>query len=339
MAESSTGKRYLIVGPSWVGDMVMAQSLFKTLKAVEPDAVIDVIAPGWSVPIIERMPEVRRGIGLPVGHGEFNLAKRREIGRGLVDEHYDHALVLPRSFKSALVPWFAKARVRTGYRGEMRFGLLNDIRPLDKSVLDQTVKRFVALGLPKGELPQAIPQPQLRIDTANQQRLIDKHELDMTRPIVAMMPGASYGPAKCWPLEYFAELAARLCEQDIGVWVLGSKGDKEAGETIALANMDVRNLCGRTELEDTVDLLALSTTAVTNDSGLMHVAAAAGIHVIAMYGSSTPAYTPALTEKKTIHYLDLECSPCFKRECPLEHLNCLRDIRVDDVLGSVNSVL
>jgi len=335
---TASDKRYLIVGPSWVGDMVMAQSLFKTLKQREPAAEIDVIAPQWSVPVIERMPEVRRGIGLPIGHGEFGLGERRAIGHGLRGGQYDHALILPRSFKSALVPWFAKVPKRTGYRGEMRFGLLNDIRPLDKTVLDQTVKRFVALGLDYGEVPQTIPQPQLTIDSANQQQLIAEHSLDVAIPVVAMMPGASYGPAKCWPLEYFAELAAQLTAKGFAVWVLGSGGDAAAGEQIAAGNPAVRNLCGKTRLEDTVDLLGLCRTAVTNDSGLMHVAAAAGIHVIAMYGSSTPAYTPALTDKKTIHYLDMDCSPCFKRECPLGHLNCLREIRVADVAGSVSAL-
>jgi len=331
----AAGTRFLIVGPSWVGDMVMAQALFKTLKHQEPESVIDVLAPAWSVPVIDRMPEVRRGIGLPTGHGEFALGKRRALGHSLRAEGYDRALVLPRSFKSALVPWFAGVPSRTGFRGEMRFGLLNDIRSLDKSVLDQTVKRFVALGLAADELPQVIPRPELTIDAGNQQRLIESHNLSMSQPVVAMMPGASYGPAKCWPLEYYAELAERLVSEGVSVWVLGASGDHAAGEQIAAGNDQIRNLCGETRLEDTVDLLALCKTAVTNDSGLMHVAAAAGIHVVAMYGSSTPAYTPALTAKKSIHYLELECSPCFKRECPLGHLNCLNDISVDAVFRAV----
>jgi heptosyltransferase-2 len=332
-------KHYLIVGPSWVGDMVMAQALFKTLREREPDCTIDVIAPRWSLPIIERMPEVRRGIGLPVGHGDFAFSVRRDLGKGLRQENYDHAIVLPRSFKSALVPYFASAKVRTGFRGEMRYGLLNDIRPLDKSILDQTVKRFVALGLSSGEAPQSMPQPSLTIDPENQQRLIPELGLDISKPVIAMMPGASYGPAKCWPLEYFAELATKLTAQGHQVWVLGGAGDTAAGEQIIAGIDSAKNLCGVTRLEDTVDLLAMCKTAVTNDSGLMHVAAAAGVHVIAMYGSSSPGYTPALTDKKTIHYLDMECSPCFKRECPLGHLKCLRDISVNAVESSVQQAL
>ena len=332
-------KRYLIVGPSWVGDMVMAQALFKTLCERHPGCVIDVVAPQWSLPIIERMPEVSRGIGLPVGHGDFAFGIRRNLGSSLRSESYDHAIVLPRSFKSALVPYFSAAKVRTGFRGEIRYGLLNDIRRLNRSVLDQTVKRFVALGLDVGEAPKNIPQPVLTIDPENQQRLLAGFGLDTSRPVVAMMPGASYGPAKCWPLEYFAELAEKLAEQGNQVWVLGGEDDQAAGEKIIADVASAKNLCGVTRLEDTVDLLALCATAVTNDSGLMHVAAASGVHVVAMYGSSSPGYTPALTDKKTIHYLDLECSPCFKRECPLEHLNCLREISVADVLKSIQGVL
>jgi heptosyltransferase-2 len=318
--------------------MVMAQALFKTLREREPAAVIDVLAPQWSLPIIARMPEVRRGVGLPAAHGEFAFGVRRELGRQLRSERYDHAIVLPRSFKSALVPFFANIPIRTGFRGEMRFGLLNDIRQLDRAVLDQTVKRFIALGLAADEVPADIPEPRLTIDGANQQVLIANHNLDVSRPVVALMPGASYGPAKCWPLEYYALLAQQLLAQGVAVWVLGSAGDRAAGEQIVGSNAGV-NLAGETRLEDTVDLLALCQVAVTNDSGLMHVAAAASTHVIAQYGSSSPGYTPALTSHKTIHYLNLACSPCFKRECPLGHLNCLRDIDVERVRTSVEQVL
>ncbi|MDG2155197.1 MAG: lipopolysaccharide heptosyltransferase II [Gammaproteobacteria bacterium] len=339
MSTAAEPKRYLVVGPSWVGDMVMAQALFKTLRQREANCVIDVIAPQWSLSILHRMPEVRRGIALSVGHGEFSFSVRRGLGKSLRQESYDQSIALPRSFKSALVPFFASAKIRTGYRGEMRYGLLNDIRPLNKLLLDQTVKRFVALGLPPGELLEAIPQPALTVDQPNQQRLCSELGLDLSRPIIAMMPGASYGIAKCWPPEYFSELAAKLTERGNAVWVLGGAGDKAIGEQVIAGLDSAKNLCGITALEDTVDLLALSAIAVSNDSGLMHVAAASGVHVIAMFGSSTPAYTPALTNKKTIHYLNLECSPCFKRECPLTHLNCLRNIHVDDVLTSVEMQL
>jgi len=327
--------RTLIVGPSWVGDMVMAQALFKLLAA--DGHVIDVLAPAWSLPIVARMPEVRNGIASETGHGELGFGKRRRIARSLLDKGYDRAIVMPRSFKSALIPWIAGIPRRTGFRGEARFGLINDVRKLDRKVLDQTVKRFVALGIEEGEPLPPAPQPALEIDTDRQRELRERLLLDARRPVIAMMPGAEYGAAKCWPLDYFAELAARLDESAYAVWVLGSEKDAAAGEAIAASSAAV-NLCGKTSLEDVIDVLGLCEQAVSNDSGLMHVAAAAGIHVHGVYGSSSPDFTPPLTDRRDIHYLHLDCSPCFKRECPLGHLNCLNGIRAEAIHDSILSV-
>jgi heptosyltransferase-2 len=285
------------------------------------------------------MPEVRRALPLPVGHGELKLGERMRVGRSLRDGGYAHAIVLPRSLKAALVPFFARVPLRTGFRGEMRYGLLNDIRDLDKSRLDQTVKRFLALGLPRdAELPSP-PHPALSVDAENRARFAQRLGV-AGREIVALMPGAAYGPAKCWPLDNFGELAASLVRDGAMVVVLGSKGEHDAGERIrALGGDAVLNLCGETRLEDTVDLLSLAGAAVTNDSGLMHVAAAAGTEVVAIYGSTSAAFTPPLTDKRTVISLGLDCSPCFARECPLGHLRCLRDIKPDRVLGAVRSAL
>lgn len=324
----------LVVGPSWVGDMIMAQSLFKFLKIREPDRAIDLVAPAWSLPVIARMPEVRRGVVLPLAHGEIGLSKRWRLARGLHKENYGQAIVLPRSMKAALLPMFAGIPRRSGYRGEMRFGVINDMRPFDKRVLNQTVKRFLALGLSPGESLPEIPEPSLSVSTENQERLVRDFKLDTGKPVVAMMPGAEFGPAKCWPIEYFSELAALLRDQGKDVWVLGSAKEKPLGEAIASAS-GAQDLCGRTELVDVIDLLALARHAVSNDSGLMHVAAAAGTHVIGLYGSTSPGFTPPLTARKTLHYLNLSCSPCFQRECPLGHLRCLRDIRPVDVLPDI----
>jgi len=310
--------------------MVMAQALFKLIRAREPGREIDVLAPAWSLPIVARMPEIRRGVASETGHGELGFGKRRRIAKSLRDEGYEHAIVMPRSFKSALIPWIAGVPRRTGFRGEARFGLINDVRTLDRKVLDQTVKRFVALGIDEGAPLPPAPQPRLVSDSERQRRLTEKLALDTRRPVVAMMPGAEYGAAKCWPLEYFTALAARLDESGHAVWVLGSEKDAAAGESIAASSGAV-NLCGKTALEDVIDLLSLCEQAVSNDSGLMHVAAAVDIHVHGVYGSSSPDFTPPLTDKRDIHYLRLDCSPCFKRECPLGHLNCLRDIRPETI--------
>jgi len=328
---SSRPRSVLVVGPAWVGDMVMAQSLFRLLKAREPDLVIDVLGPPWSLQLVGRMPEVRNGVVLTAAHGELALGRRRALGLELRSKGYDQAIVLPRSFKSALVPYFARIPVRTGYRTEFRQLLLNDLRPLDRERLDRTVKRFLALGLPR-DLPLPEPaSPELAVDAQNRDALLRRHGLDAASAI-ALMPGAAYGPAKQWPIERFGELAARLGERGRQVWVLGSRAERPFGESIAAeAGASVRNLCGETALVDAVDLLSAARAAVTNDSGLMHVAAAAGTHVLAIYGSSSPAFTPPLTARKTIFYLGIGCSPCFRRRCPLGHLDCLRQIHVSAV--------
>jgi len=316
--------------------MVMAQSLFITLKRRFPDAEIDVLAPAWSRPLLARMPEVNTAVTLPLDHGQFGFGVRKRLGRALWGR-YDQAIVTPRSWKSALLPLFAGIPVRTGYRGELRYLLINDMRKLDKKVLTQTVQRYVALGLPKGApLPPEIPQPKLQVNRDNQARLRVALGLNLDRPVVAMMPGAEYGTAKRWPLERYGELAKRLTAAGRQVWVIGSAKEQALGDVIArTAGPLVTNLCGSTKLGDSVDLLALAQCAVTNDSGLMHIAAAVGIKVVAIYGSSSPVYTPPLTDKADVVYLKLECSPCFQRECPLGHMNCLNQIGVDDVYRRV----
>jgi heptosyltransferase II len=324
----------VIVGPSWVGDMVMAQALFKLLKARRPETPLDVLAPAWSLPIISRMPEIRKGVVLPAGHGEVGLRKRWRLGRSLRSEGYRQAIILPRSLKAALIPWFAGIPIRTGFRGEMRFHVINDMHEFDEHRLDQTVKRFLALGVARNESLPEVPMPELKVSPERQHAVIDRLQLSRERPVVAMMPGAEYGPAKCWPLEYFTALAEMLSAEGYAVWVLGSGRDSAAGAAIAAGGHAV-NLCGRTELEDVIDLLGLCEQAVSNDSGLMHIAAAVGTRVVALYGSTSPGFTPPLTQNAVLHYLGVECSPCFQRACPLGHFRCMREILPQAVLASI----
>lgn len=335
---SASPTRILIAGPAWVGDMVMAQSLFITLRQHAPDCLIDVIAPSWSVPLLQRMPQVNEAIELAVGHKQLKFMTRYRLGKALRARHYDQAIVTPRSFKSALIPFFSRARQRTGYRGEHRYGLLNDIRRLDKNKLTQTVQRYVALGQPAGApQPPAIHYPSLTVDTANQHRVVQRLGLALDKPIVGLMPGAEYGPAKQWPVSHYRELAEQLADKGFNIWVFGSAKEKALGEVIALANDSVYNLCGQTALVDVVDLIALTHATVTNDSGLMHVACATNRPVIALYGSSDPTYTPPLSDKAQILYLDLECSPCFARTCRFGHTNCLQQITPEQVMQLINS--
>ncbi len=329
-----TDDKLLIVGPAWIGDMVMAQSLYKLLQSRNPRARIDVIAPHWSKPILDRMPEVRQAIELDVVHGRVALRTRRKLGRRLRGRGYRQAIVLPRSLKAALVPFFASVPVRTGYRGEWRFALINDQRRFDPGRLDQTVKRFIALGMGRDEdeLPPP-PQPSLRTDGENLSAAVQRLGLRLTSATVAFMPGAEYGPAKRWPAERFGALAGRLAGAGAQVWILGSERERKLGEAVraAVGGDGVANLCGRTTLADAVDLLGAARVAVTNDSGLMHIAAAVDTHVIGLYGSTTPRFTPPLTDRADILYRNLECSPCFRRRCPLGHFNCMMEMTVDDV--------
>lgn len=333
--------RVLIVGPAWIGDMVMLHSLIQTLRH-RGAAAVDVLAPAWSLPLLARMPEVDAAIAAPFEHGRLDLGERIRLGRQLRGRGYAQAIVIPRSFKAAVVPYIARIPRRTGYRGEWRYGLINDMRPLDASVLTRTVERYVALGLEPGASlpPRTIPPPRLTIDPANQARAIRELGIPTDRPLVGFMPGAEYGPAKRWPAQYYAQAARALSARGYHVCLFGSSRDSAVCREIErLAGEAALDLCGRTRLIDAVDLLAATELCLTNDSGLMHVAAAVGRPLVAVFGSSTPAYTPPLGERTEVLYLGLACSPCFERECPLGHLDCLRQITVDDVLGRIERLL
>lgn len=327
----------LVVGPSWVGDMIMADVAFQWLA--KRGFAVDVLAPAWSLPVLDRMDSVRDPIALPVGHGELGLATRRAVAKDLRSRNYQQAIVLPRSLKAALVPYFANIPRRTGYRGELRYGLINDCREFDKQMLDQTVKRFLFLAqAPDESLPESFPIPALRVDAQAQAQALVKYGLANRSGSVALMPGAEYGPAKCWPLERFQSLARELDTAGVEVRIFGSAKDAAAGEEICQDNAAI-NLCGKTSLQEAVDLIAACNVAVSNDSGLMHMAAAVGCHVVALYGSTTPSFTPPLTSAATLVERDLPCRPCFKRVCPLEHFNCMREISTADVLTKVQPLL
>lgn len=321
--------------------MVMAQSMFKLIMQQTPAAVIDVVAPAWTEPLLQRMPEVHEAIPVALGHGQLGLSQRWRLGKSLRDRHYDHAIVLPRSLKSAIVPFAAKARQRTGYLGELRWGLLNDIRPLDKTRLPRTVDRFNFLALQGSTaLPSQAPQPRLQSGTtaADVLRRLSLQQPD--GPVLGLCPGAEYGPAKRWPARYFAELARDRLEQGWQVWLFGSEKDKSiTGEIQQLCNNRCLDLGGVTKLAEAIDMMSLTQAVVTNDSGLMHVAAALDKPVVAIYGSSDPGFTPPLSDRASIVRLGLECSPCFKRECPLGHLKCLNDIKPGQVLTALESLL
>lgn len=328
--------RFLIAGPNWIGDLVMADTLFKLLKQAHPDTPIDLLAPAWARPLAERMAEIDHAIETPGGHGRLALGARRRLGRVLRKQHYTQAWVLPRSAKAALLPWLAKVPRRTGYRGEMRYGLVNDMRQPNPAHL-AFVERHAALALaPDMDLPAELPQPELQSTAEDQQAALARLDLKVRDDAVALAPGAEYGPAKRWPVEKFSELAARLVGQGRPVWVVGGEGERTLGEAIRRRVPAVHNLAGETSLIEAVDVLAAASGVVSNDSGLMHVAAALGTPLVAIFGSSSPRYTPPAGDNAEIIYLNLPCSPCFKRVCPLGHTNCLRGIDVSAVQAALD---
>lgn len=334
----SAGPRILVVAPSWVGDALLSQPLLALLKRRDPEAMIDVLGPGWALPIFRRMPEVNEAIESPFLHGELALRKRLKIGRQLRARHYDRAYVLPNSFKSALVPLFARIPERIGFIGEARQWLLSDARRLDKHALPSLVRRFAHLAAARGAAVEGeVPNPRLRVEPAERERLMA--HLGLVRPsrLVCFCPGAEYGPAKRWPPRYFGELAAALAAEGSAVWIVGSSRDRAIGDAICEVSAGAAlNLCGRTALDQAVVLLSGADMVVTNDSGLMHVAAALDRPMLALYGSSSPAFTPPLSARARILKLDVPCSPCFERVCPLGHFDCMMKLMPDRVLAEIH---
>jgi len=331
-------EKILVLGPAWVGDMVLAQSLFKTLKIKKPNCTIDVAAPSWTLPLLERMPEVNEAIALPFKHGELAFFERIKFGRSLKNKGYTQAIILTNSLKSALLPWAAGIPKRTSFLGEMRYGLINDILPLDKNKLVKTVERFVALGLERDEsLPKNLPKPQLNTSYETAWVLASRLGIQAyENRILGLCPGAEYGKAKRWPAEYYAEVAREALMKGWQVWLFGS--DKDIAVTISI-NQLTQNKCldlgGKTKLGEAIDLMSLCDTIISNDSGLMHIAAALNKKLVAIYGSSDPQHTPPMNEQAVVEYLGLDCSPCFKRECPLTgdaHLRCLKEIKPEQIV-------
>ncbi|NCX94170.1 MAG: lipopolysaccharide heptosyltransferase II [Gammaproteobacteria bacterium] len=336
--------KILVIGPSWVGDIVMAQSLFKLLKARHPGVELTVAVPKYAMALLEAMPEVDSILELPFAHGEFAFLKRRAFGRSLKTHHFTQSIVLPNSWKSALIPFFAGVPIRTGFKGEVRFGLLNDLRYLDKKALPLMVQRFCALGLLDAEsLPKTLPNPQFVLKSEWEEGVKSKFALEPSKPILALCPGAEFGPAKQWPAESYAALAKEKLAEGWQVCLMGSPKDRTICEAIsAQLEGPVHNLAGQTTLKEAMALLRQATAVVSNDSGLMHISAALGRPVVVVYGSTSPDFTPPLSDRSKIVAADTPCRPCFQRTCPLkgdQFMRCMRDVRVQDVLNALDSLL
>ncbi|MCX8617691.1 ADP-heptose--LPS heptosyltransferase RfaF [Gilliamella sp. B2923] len=338
----------LIIGPSWVGDMMMSQSLYRTLKQLNPDIEIDVMAPSWCRALLAKMPEVSQAIAMPLGHGEFALSKRYQLGKSLRENHYQQAIVLPNSFKSALIPYFAKIPKRTGWKGEMRYGLLNDLRKLNKQAYPLMVERYVALAYPKQgmhsakDIPQPILWPKLHVTMPEILETLTAFDIPQDAPLIGFCPGAEFGPAKRWPDYHYATLADMIVKQHAKVLIFGSANDRQVGEQI-MAKMthsdQCINLAGKTQLDQAINLIAACKAVVTNDSGLMHVAAALDRPLVALYGPSSPDFTPPLSNKAEVIRLITGYHRVRRGDAEQGYHQSLIDIKPDQVFESLMKLI
>ncbi len=333
--------RILIVSPNWIGDTLLAQPLFARLKTKRPDVALDALAPPWTAPVLRRMPEISAVIEAPFRHGRLELLARWRIGRALRGRYLE-AIVLPNSFKAALVPFFADIALRVGFVGESRFGLLNILHKLDAKALPLMAERYAKLAEEPGQPPtRPLAEPSLEVDRANLLAALNRLGLACRHPLAVFCPGAEFGPAKRWPPEHFAVLAEQLHRRGYSIWLIGSEADRAAGEKIAeLSHGAAIDICGKTDLGSAIDLISVADLAVTNDSGLMHVAAAHAVPLIALYGSSSPEHTPPLAQRaRLVEAKGLSCRPCFERACPLGHFRCMNELSPERVLAEVEGLV
>ena len=302
----------------------MAQPLLARLHEKQPDLKIHVMAPQWVAAVVRRMPEVDEVIAAPFRHGALELRGRWKLGRALKLRGYDQAIVLPNTWKSALVPFFAGIPLRSGYVGEARYGLLNSIYPMSGISMRLHYARLAES--PGIEAKQPLPATRLRVDAAEIAAVARRFGIESRYAVLC--PGAEYGPAKRWP--YFRQLAEEITLPAV---LLGSANDLESCRTIP-----GKNLAGKTTLDEAIALVAGAAVVVSNDSGLMHVAAALGRPLVALFGSSSPEHTPPQSPAARVLWLRLECSPCFQRECPLGHFRCMREISVEQVLAEMRTL-
>ena len=339
----------LIIAPNWIGDAVSTQPLLANLKVLYPDSKIDILASNWVAPVYRACSEVHEVIEAKFEHKKLQWNLRKEIAKEIEAKNYQACFVLPNSFKSALIPWLANIPFRIGYRGELRFGLINlALDNPSKVNRPPMVEHYLVLSqLLKDD--ESIPLdklvPKLNVSGAAKQQVGQKlQDANINRDFIyAICPGAEYGPSKRWPTEHFAVLAQQLIKQNSNnqIVLLGGKNDYSLAQEITSQSKlvsNIHNWCGNTSLDEAIALIGMSKAVVSNDSGLMHIAAALQIPQVAIFGSSDPAHTPPLSDRAKIMWLNMSCSPCHKRVCPLGHLRCLKDILPEQVLATLNTL-
>jgi heptosyltransferase II len=337
--------KILVIAPNWIGDAVMSLSLLQAMhqdKARQfPDGrpcEIHLLAPPVTAPVYRFSTAVHSVQVESFSHGELQLGLRRKVGRELAGSGFDQAVILPNSLKSALVPWFARIPRRLGYSGELRAAVLTDCLPKpSKHDKPPMLEWYGRLG---GYSRAQLQYPVMHVDAADSEKAC--RELNLAAGFLALAPGAEFGPAKRWPETHFALVAAEFLRRnpEQKTLVLGGPKDAEFGQRIishipqALQGRAM-NLAGETSLVQAVQLMSAASALVTNDSGLMHVAAALDVQVHAVFGSSSPEHTPPLNARAKVYTLNLSCSPCFQRECPLGHTDCLKKLDPKTVIDQL----
>jgi heptosyltransferase-2 len=317
----------------WIGDFVRCHSVVRLLKAEAPDRPVDVLATSNNAPLIDYMPGVRQGIVWDLPRSRLALRQNRALGQKLRQQGYAQALIMPRTWKSTLAPFFAGIPVRTGFFGEGRLGVLNDVR-FGERELPRMIDQCAALALPKGaELPAKWPLPELVVPAEERSAWRARMDLARATRLVALAPGA-VGPSKRWPTASFADLAAQFARDGATVVVLGSANETTLAQEVCAGNPAIRDLTGP-DLRNAILALASADLAVSNDSGLLHVAAALGTATIGIFGPTSPWHWAPLNALAGVVQanIELDCQPCHKPVCRLGHHRCMRDIPPAQVMA------
>ena len=333
----SSKEKFLIIAPSWIGDLIISQSLLKYLKKEYPNCQIDMIVRPELTNLAKMMPEVKNIYPLDIKHKEFGLIKRHILAKEIKKHLYSTSIILPNSFKSAIIPWLANIPVRIGYNRELRLFLLNKKYSLIKHK-DSMVNRYLKLA--DGSYSDVI-RPSLLINGDSSKLISRKYLINNSKKNIVLCPEAEYGSAKRWPINKWMQLANFYKEKDYNVYFLGKNKSLEIKYQNILKKDSIISLLGKTSLEEAAYILSIVDLVVTNDSGLMHIAASVNTNLISIFGSSSPFYTPPLMKDQfgEVIYKALTCSPCFKRECPLQHLNCLNNISSEEILDKSSKYL
>jgi len=331
----------LLIPYMWIGDFVRCHSVVKLLKARNPDAPIDVLTTSMVAPLLDYMPGVRKGIVVDLPRKRLSFGQHRALAARLRAEGYGQALVMPRTWKAALAPFLAGIPLRTGFVGEARFGVLNDLRWGERA-LPRMIDQCATLALPKGTpQPAEWPLPELLVPAGEIVEWRERMGLhNNARPAVALAPGA-VGPSKRWPPASYAALAGRLAAEGSVVWVIGGPGDRELAAEIAAAAPDrVRDLTGP-DLRNAILALAAAQAAVSNDSGLLHVAAAIGTPAVGIFGPTSPWHWAPLNPIAAAIQApgDIPCRPCHKPVCRLGHHRCMTEISIAQVADALQAAL